>query len=91
MINQQKAIISKLTLDVQELRNQNQELQNSLQNLESTVIEKQKLKSARKQDNISSLLSVESRIIKLENELQKYKVCHNGSVFSDENCFTLNS
>jgi hypothetical protein len=69
MVNQQKAIISKLTLDVQELRNQNQELQNSLQNLESIVIEKQRPKSARKQDNITALLSMESRIIKLENDL----------------------
>lgn len=31
---------------------------------------------------------MESRIIELENDLHKYKSCHNGSVFADEKGFT---
>jgi len=60
----------------------------SLQTLQSTVIKKERTVSVPKQDNTSVLLSMESRIIELENDLHKYKSCHNGSVFADEKGFT---
>lgn len=60
----------------------------SVQTLQSTVIKKERTVSVPKQDHISVLLYMESRIIELENDLHKYKSCHNGSVFSDEKGFT---